>query len=106
MQTDVQTALLCELLPTTTRSPYASSNVFDDVFCIIQAISSCKMGLVSQLAESAKANPFSCPVRTAKCGSVPIDEGKFYILHGDLYQLCEINSSLAFPFRLDYRFIQ
>ncbi|KAK6041748.1 hypothetical protein COOONC_20746 [Cooperia oncophora] len=35
----------------------------------------CKMGLVSQLSETAKANPFSLPVRTGNCLHVEKEEG-------------------------------
>jgi len=47
------------------------------------------MGIVGELAESAKSNPFSSPIRTASCGG-PIDPnaavqfgtGKYYMLCG------------------------
>lgn len=40
-----------------------------------------KMGLVSQLSESAKANPFALPVRTAKCSSSVSSDRKLTLLY-------------------------
>ncbi|WKY06149.1 hypothetical protein Q1695_006391 [Nippostrongylus brasiliensis] len=54
------------------------------------------MGLVSQLSESAKANPFSLPVRTANCASPKAEEaGQVEFGSMKYYSLCAFGGVLS-----------